>query len=235
MDRRERDRYKDVGVLETIAIHLGIWTGPSDVEVPPFPWKRVLIATGVALAATTVLVVALLAEGESTGEREAEADAAERRRIVAQVTAEQRPQRARLVPPLPASADAAERRRHRERLVGALEAAITEDAQARRARGALPADVTHTECGPFVRPRRADPPEPPLSARSGRYECFAVSNDLPATERNESGVAGFPFWARVDFERGRAVWCKVRPRPAEGGVTASIDVPLARECELRRG
>jgi hypothetical protein len=231
----ERGCYDDIGALETIAIRLHISPAPTDVPVPPFPWARVLAVAGVLAALAGASVLALAGQKDDTVRRERAATATERRAIEARVKAEQAPQRARLAPSLAGVSEPAERVARRERLVAALEEAITADAQERRRSGALPADVSRTVCAPFVRPKRANPPQPPPAARSGRYECFAVSSELPATERTEAVVGGFPFWARVDFERGSAVWCKVRPRPAEGGVTGSIDVPLPRACELRRG
>ena len=232
---RRKGTYDQVGALETIAIRLGVWTGPTDVEVPPFPWARVLVTAGVLAAVVGVAVVALVGEKDESARRERVATEAERGRIVARIKVEQAPHRARLGPGLAGTTDAGERAAGRERLVSALERAITADAQARHRRGALPAAITRTECGPFERRRGSDAPGPPPSAKAGRYECFAVSGDLPPTEGTEAGVAGFPFWARVDLEHGSAVWCKVRPKPAEGGATGSIDVRLPRVCELRRG
>lgn len=231
---RGNGRYDQVGAFETIAIRLGIWTGPTDVEVPPMPWGRIAVTGGVALVGAIVLVVALLGQKDRNDERDRKTSAAEHRRIRARVAAEQTPHRARLGPPLTDAASPLAWENGLDRVVGALEAKITADAQARYRRRELSAPVSRTDCEPFVRPRRANPPDPPVGARYGRYECLAISRDLSATSRTEAARAGFPFWARVDFVRGRVVWCKVRPAPAEGAIGGSIEVPLARECDLRR-
>src|SRR5205807_10141437 len=55
----------------------------------------------------------------------------------------------------------------------------------------------------------------PLQAAIGSYACVAV-NRLITSGTKVLGVFGEPFWARVDFDRGRLAWCKINPRPGEG-------------------
>jgi hypothetical protein len=52
------------------------------------------------------------------------------------------------------------------------------------------------------------------SAIRGGYECIAVNVDIPKSAE-PSGVIGYPFWAVVNYRRGRFAWCKVNPKPGE--------------------
>ena len=53
------------------------------------------------------------------------------------------------------------------------------------------------------------------SSASGRYNCLAVTSDIPATAGNRAGVVGHPYRAKIDFLTGRYAFCKIRGRPGE--------------------
>jgi hypothetical protein len=219
---------------EIVQAWLGIWK-PRDAYIPPFPWRKALVVLGLLTAAIAALVVALVQEKGETQERERRQSAAADARTRARLAKEQTPHRIRVPYAGTAGVRAADLPERRRRVVTGLELAITADAQARHRDGALPLRVVRTDCVPYVRPRTANPPEPPLHARRGRYECLAVVGDVPGTSRTEAGASGYPFWARVDYRRGSAVWCKVNPRPAEGAIGSEVFVPLPRVCQLSRG
>jgi hypothetical protein len=219
---------------ETVQAWLGI-SKPRDAYVPPFPWLKALLALGVVAVAVAVLVSALVEDKGETQARERREKAAADARTRARLAREQAPHRIRLPSAATAGVPAAELPERRRRMIEGLERAITADALARRRAGSLSERVSRTDCVPYVRPRVDKPPQPPLHAARGRYECLAVIGDVPASERSEGGSAGYPFWARVDFRRGGAVWCRIHPRPAEGATFSEVFVPLPRVCQLDRG
>ena len=216
---------------EIVQAWLGIWK-PRDAYIPPFPVAKALIGLALFAAAVTALVVVLVGEKGETERREARQGAAADARTRARLTREQKPHRARIPGAATAGASAAELPERRRRMVDGLERAIMADALARHRAGAFAHRVRRTDCVPYVRPHVARPPEPPLRAATGRYECLGVTGDVPATSRTEAASGGYPFWARVDFRDGSAVWCKITPRPAEGGIGSEVFVPLARVCRL---
>ena len=96
-------------------------------------------------------------------------------------------------------------------LVDDLSAAITADARARVASGALKAPIQSTTCsavknGPLV----------PNAVRGG-YQCIATTATiLPGVQ--VGGIIGYPFWAIVDYRRGSFAWCKINPRGGEQAI-----------------
>ena len=217
---------------ETVQAWAGLWK-PRDTYVPPFPVKAAVITLVVVVAAVAALVTVLMRDKDENEARERRQTAAADARTRARLAREQTPHRAVIPDAGTRGAPRGELAERRLRLVAGLEAAITADTAARHRRGQLGLVVRRTDCVPYVRPRTPHPRPAPLSARSGRYECLAVTGDVPATGRTEAGRGGYPFWARVDFRRGSAVWCKITPRPAEGGIGSEIFVPLPRVCRLR--
>lgn len=220
---------------EIVGAWLGIWTPQRDTYIPPVPVFRIVLSC-VLLVAVGVASWQIIAEGKRRG-------AEQRRREYAAIAARLRARRAKEQIPREASfagtaiAGARPRqlaeRRHRVEI--ALQAAITADARKRYRMHQLDSRVLHTTCVPFSRIDDSHPPEPPLRAASGKYECTAATVLIPRTQRTVSGEIGYPFWARVDYRRGRATWCKINPRPAERGIGGEVSVPLAPACDLLRG
>ena len=207
---------------EIVGSWLRVWTPRRDVYVPPVPVFRLVLAVALLVAAIVVTAV-LVDNGKEAGrERDRREEAAAVAQVRAGIAREQVPRRARLGAPAG----------NRVRTQHALEAAITRDSQQRFASHALDARVTHTKCIPFVRPTVQHPPQPPPGARSGKYECLGVTRSVGPTPGTRGGDFGFPFWARVDFRHGTAVWCKVNPRPGELGIGGDVFVPLTPECDL---
>jgi hypothetical protein len=119
--------------------------------------------------------------------------------------------------------------RTRTAIVGDLERLIAVDARARVRAGILAGPIRNVQCSPFPAGSQV-----PLQAAVGSYSCVAV-NRLITSGPKVLGVLGDPFWARVDFARGRLAWCKINPRPGEGGAgTGPPPVTLAPECDLER-
>ena len=129
---------------------------------------------------------------------------------------------------LPASASADDRRVRRRSLVLALEAAITEDAQARIARKELDGPVEFTECGPLVRAPSIKPDDHDLAKRVGRYDCVAVKSFVKRSGKTIA-LFGHPYVGTVDFESGAYVLCKDNKVPGESGKSLA-QVKLSPEC-----
>jgi hypothetical protein len=221
--------------LEIVGAWLGIWTPRRDTYIPPVPVFRLLlgaVAVGVVIAAS----LHFISEGRRLGaERDRREAAAARARTRARQAKEQIPRHARLVGPAAAGATVEQLTARRHRIVNALEVAITGDARRRYRVHAFESRVLHTTCVPFSRSSASPPPEPPLRAASGKYECNAATAEIPRTERAAAGEIGYPFWARVDYRRGTATWCKINPLPGERGIGGEVFVQLAPACDLFRG
>jgi hypothetical protein len=224
---------------EIVGEWLGLWTAPRDRYVPPPPVRKLII--GAILVVVALAVVIILAAGpiESGKEKGASQARREQAAIVARerarIRADQAPHRGH-GRPLPFGAAPAKLSAARAALVGQLEQAITSDARARFRRHTLDASVQQTSCMPFVRPSVPNPPQPPLSAREGKYECVGVTGEVKGDSQTIGATVGYPFWARVDFRRSTWVYCKVNRRPGEHGTFAElVFVPLVPACDLSRG
>ena len=201
------------GPFETLGAWLRIWTPGRDVDVPPVPWRRLLLvgAPAVALAVAGAWL-ALDDASESRRERDAAAErdragraAAERERLLAD--------QALRTERVPAAA--------KPELVTALERGVLADARRRVRDGTLERPVQRVECEPFPRtaPRQAAELDP--SRRTGRYHCLAVTRDIVGTGE---GVIGYPFFARIHYRDGRLAWCKINPIPGEQAVPDPRDI-----------
>ena len=206
------DERRRAGPFETLGAWLHVWTPARDADVPPVPWRRLLL---IGLPAAAVVAAGLWAVlddvSETKRDRAAVEERADARRTAARrerLRAEQRAQRTR-VPPAP-----------RPVLVAALEDAVDHDARGRVRRGDLEEQVDRVDCEPHPRtaPRRRAERDP--SRRSGRYFCLAVTSDVVGVGE---GAIGYPFLARISYRTGRLVWCKVNPVPGEQAI------PDARE------
>jgi len=208
------------------------------VEPPRFSRRTRLALTGlavvVAVAALTALVVFLTSAGSDSASKQRARDAArvaaERRRL----SHEQAPHHGRASVPLPPSTgSASERRDARHQMVARLEAAITDDARGRIARGELKASaVRTTECGPLNHGQRTRD-EDDLGRPLGRYSCLAVTQT--ARHGDTTSSLGIPFVAVIDFRRGTLTWCKDNPVGPSEIKSQLAFVRLARECTAARG
>ncbi|HEX8053752.1 MAG TPA: hypothetical protein VF517_12235 [Thermoleophilaceae bacterium] len=230
---KPEENLKRAGRWEILGAWLHVWTPPRGTYIPPVPTRKILlgaVATAIVVAVAAVLIGRSAEEGDK---REARDIAAARARSRARVAKEQKPRLKQLTAPVPSGASASELSDHRRQLLSKLETEITADAQARFRDGTLGVRPKFTACKPYVRPRVKNPPEPPLSAAIGKYECLATTVEVSPTQRTEGGHAGYPFWARVDFKGGRVVWCKINLRPAEGGIGHDVFVRLPAPCDLK--
>jgi hypothetical protein len=75
-------------------------------------------------------------------------------------------------------------------------------------------DVLRVDCEPY----------PPAR---GRYECLAVTADVPATERTPAGAKGLAYRVLLDDASGRYAYCRLAPRAAK---VQREPVPLSPLC-----
>jgi hypothetical protein len=201
------DERRRAGRFETLGAWLRIWTPPRDVAIPPVPWRRLLLV-GLPLVALAAAGLWLVVDDASETKHQREAAearqeatrrAAERDRLEAEQALH-----VKRVPPA-----------ERPALVAALEGAVLADARQRVRRGRLEFAVERVDCDPFPKtaPRRAAESDPSL--RSGRYHCLAVTSDVVGTGE---GSIGYPFFARIRYDRARLAWCKINPIPGEQAV-----------------
>ena len=175
------------------------------------------VVAGIALVAAVVGALTLvprITESKRESAERARLDAAAamvaRRRAL---IAEQRPQHGR------SDADAP-----RAVVLAELESGILADARARtEARKLDPPPASRVDCEPL--PHGQDP-----NGARVRYDCIAVTSDLPDIETSPGGVIGHPFRAVVDYDSGRFTWCKVSARPGEAAISAETPVMLPRAC-----
>lgn len=227
MPTRRGEGTRRLGPLQTVGAWLHLWTPPRDVDVPPVPWVGVTAGAVVGIAVIAGAAALISPAIDSGKRRGAEAERAslavsqarERRRLVIE-------QRARSARVAAADGNSAARRA----VLARLEAAITADVRDRQQTGRLAGRVQSTSCRPY----RGAPA--PSGGPVGKFECVAITAQIPGLPTGPPGTAGYPFWARVDYDGGRISWCKINPRAGERGIGGDLAVvPLPAACDLRRG
>jgi hypothetical protein len=188
---------------EIVGAWLHVWTPPRDVEIPPVPWRKLAIGTGIGAvlcAAALAAIVPAIDRGKERRAAHARAQAAaeraaERRRIVR----EQRPRHGR--------AAALRAQGGRAALLAHVESAISRDAAARVRAGELRGPVGPTSCQPAAdavsRPER------------GVFNCLTLVRRIRASAGNAAGALGYPFRAVLDYRTFAYTWCKTNPVPGE--------------------
>ena len=216
------------GRVETLGHWLGLWTAPRDRYVPPPPKGKLVLGGVLALLVAGGAIAVAAHFIDRSKHLAAERRAREHAALVAH-------EKARLRVDQAPRTGHASRGASRAVLIGDLEHAITADAATRSRRGLIPDRIESVSCAPFVRPAVANPAQPPPGARTGKYECIAITGQAGGTARSVGARVGFPFWARVDFRRSSWVYCKVNRRPGEMGTGAELAfVPLTPACDLTR-
>jgi hypothetical protein len=204
---------------------------PGFFELPAWMWRKLPRAAKWAVAALgaalVVLAIVLSPVIQRSKDERARSESALRalheRQEIAQIRREQRPRFARGAP---AGRDV----RAREQLVASAAASIHADADKRAAAGEFHGPILRVRCEPY--PPSADPvaPDQVPSRATGRYQCLAVTSDIPATAGNRKGAVGQNYRTKIDFRDGRYAFCKIRGRPGELAVRANALVPLPKVC-----
>ena len=198
--------------LEILGVWLHVWTAPRDVEVPPIPWRKLAIWTGVgALVLGIALAIMIPRINEGKSERAASA-AAEQARVRAlnreRVIKLQQPRTGEYASLKPAkNAGPAAEVAARAQLVAGVETAITADAQKRAAAGEISKVQGPTTCSPTA--------GGPTSGPLGVFDCYTVVRKVPKVETNVAGSIGYPFRAVVNYSTFTYTFCRTEQFPGE--------------------
>jgi hypothetical protein len=199
-------------VLEILGAWLHIWTAPRDVEVPPIPWRKVAVLTGVgALVVGIALAVMIPRINEGKAER-ARADAAKEAQVRAanreRVIKLQQPRTGRFVALKPEkNASPAEVASARARFLSSVQTAITADAQKRAAAGEISRVQGPTTCTRAAGTRASGP--------VGVFDCYTVVRKVPKVKTNVAGSIGYPFRAVVNYDAATYAFCRTEQFPGE--------------------
>lgn len=133
-----------------------------------------------------------------------------------------------------AGASDAERLEARKALVGAVEARITQDAQARVKTGELDGPIKDSLCGPILKSKQAIPDDRVLRKHVGRYDCVAIKKHVTTADDTNVAELGYAFVAALNFDTYTYTWCRNTPAQGEAG-KALVFVRLARACLAATG
>ena len=186
---------------------------PRDVEVPPIPWRKLAIWTGVgAVVLGVALAVMIPRINEGKAERNAAA-AAEQARARAlnreRVIKLQQPRTGEFAALKPAAGagPAAEARRARPARGGRRDRDHRRRPQARGA----PARSPRSRARRPASPPRAGPTTGPI----GVFDCYTVVRKVPKVKTNVAGSIGYPFRAVVDYSTFSYTFCRTEQFPGE--------------------
>ena len=167
-------------VLEIVGVWLHVWTAPRDVVIPPVPWRKLAIGTGVAVVVIGVALAVMIPRINEGKENRAAAAAAEQARA-------QKANRERIIrlqqPRTGSVADAQARRRRAARPSAwpratgsspSVETAITADAKARGAKGEMSKVQGPTTCELAAGAA--------VSGEVGVFDCYTVVRKVPKVE-----------------------------------------------------
>ena len=211
---------------------------PSLLELPAFLLRQLAPRgrrTAIALGAVLLVAVAIGAfvavpdlrrselERTRSEARAAKAAAAARR---VRLTRESRPRSGS--GPAAAGLRPGAALRARRALMTSVEASVLEDARDRfRSEG----PYLGARCTALPKPRPGSrPPQDNLAVPIARVECLAIERALAPSARTAGVLLGQPFYARVDFTRGRYAWCKIEEEAGEGFTGVQVSVPVPRAC-----
>jgi hypothetical protein len=199
-------------IPEILGVWLHVWTAPRDVEVPPIPWRKVAIWSGVAAVVLGIVLAVMIPrinEGKSeraaaAAAEQARARAANRERVIKL----QQPRTGGFASLKPASdASPAEVATARAQMVSSVESAITADAQKRAAAG----EISKVQ-GPTTCARAAGTPE---TGPVGVFDCYTVVRHVPKVKTNVAGSIGYPFRAVLNYETATYAFCRTEQFPGE--------------------
>ncbi len=109
---------------------------------------------------------------------------------------------------------------YRKRLVAAGGNVIKADAIKRMKAGTIAGPVAGTECTPFPTTSGRKELETDPTVPKGRYECVAYERRFPLSElegKARTGIIGVPYWLVADYGKATFAYCRIVPRPGEGG------------------
>jgi hypothetical protein len=206
------ENQRRASVFEIVGAWLHLWTPPRDVEIPPIPWRKLAIWSGVGVVVLGVALAVMIPRiNAGKDERSAQAAAEQARARKAnreRVIKLQQPRTGELAAlKPPAGASEAQVAMARQQLVTGVEAAITADARKRAATG----EISKVQ-GPTTCTRAAGTP---ASGPVGVFDCYTVVRKVPKVETNVAGSIGYPFRAFVDYSTFSYTFCRTEQLPGE--------------------
>jgi hypothetical protein len=206
------ENQRRASVFEIVGAWLHLWTPPRDVEIPPIPWRKLAIWSGVGVVVLGV-ALAVMIPRINVGKEERSAQAAAEQARARKANRErviklQQPRTGELAALKPAAgASEAQVAMARQQLVTGVEAAITADARKRAATG----EISKVQ-GPTTCTRAAGTP---ASGPVGVFDCYTVVRKVPKVETNVAGSIGYPFRAVVDYSTFSYTFCRTEQLPGE--------------------
>jgi hypothetical protein len=204
--RHGGETVRRANVLEVVGAWLHIWVPPRDVEIPPVPWRKLAIGTGIGVVLLGVALAIMIPRIDAGKNSRAEQDAATRARAQVQnkarIRREQTPHHGAALDLKPAAgASAGQRTAARAQLVTRLEDDVMADARDRAAQGLIRPVAGPASC----QPSRGD---------GGTFGVLEARR-IERTARTASGAIGYPFRAVIDYRHFTYNWCKVEGIPGE--------------------
>jgi type II secretory pathway pseudopilin PulG len=198
---------------EIVGAWLHVWTPPKGLEVPPVPWRKLVLwglAAALVIGVAAAIAVPRIDQSKKEGAAErarqqAAADNAERARL----RADQRVHRLTI----PAGVSA----------VSTLEGAITADAEARVAAKTITGPILSTKCEP-AGPSTIQFPD------SRVYKCFVKTATGLRGQGSDLLGTGYPFVATIYAKQHRLAWCKQNPHADEKGSKGDVRVKVSPVC-----
>jgi hypothetical protein len=199
-------------VLEIVGVWLHVWTAPRDVVIPPVPWRKLAIWTGVAvvlLGAALAVMIPRINEGKDNRAAAAAAEQARAQKVNRErIIRLQQPRTGSAADLQPAAgAPLTERLAARDRLVARVETAITADAEARGAKGEMSRVQGPTTCELAAGAA--------TSGEVGVFDCYTVVRKVPKVETNLAGSIGYPFRAVMHYDTFTYAFCRTEQFPGE--------------------
>lgn len=210
-------------VFEIVGAWLHIWTPPRDVRIPPVPWRKLAIGTGIGAVIVGIALAIMIPRIDSNKDKNAAEYAAFKERVrvenVARINKAQAAKTGEALALVPASgASTAEVTSAKAQLMDKVTADMYADAKARGAAG---------EMKPVTAPPSCEIAQGhPETAARGVFNCFLPTTPIKEGDRNMAGALGYPFRAVVHYDTFTYAWCKVELVPGEKLVVEPDAAPL---------
>jgi hypothetical protein len=210
-------------VFEILGAWLHIWTPPRDVRIPPVPWRKLAIGTGIGAVIVGIALALLIPRIDDSKTRYAADYAAFKERVrqenVARINKAQAAKTGEAQAFLPAEgASAAEIQTANTQLMDKMKADMYADAQARSKAG----EIKQVTVPPTCERAQGTPTSGPI----GVFNCFIQTSPINSGKRNMAGALGYPFRAVVHFDTFTYAWCKAELVPGEKLVVSPESAPL---------
>lgn len=209
--------------FEILGAWLHIWTPPRDVRIPPVPWRKIAIGTGIGAVIVGIALAIMVPRIDSSKAQNAAETAAYKERVrrenVARINASQAAKFGDAKSLLPAAgASPAELENAKAQLMDEVETDMYADAKARAAAG---------EIKPVTAPPTCERAQgTPTTGDVGVFNCFIQTTPITQGKRNMAGALGYPFRAVVHYDTFTYAWCKAELVPGEKLVVSPESAPL---------